>query len=55
MNTNSVVHITSELLNNLEKASGLTDLPLQETFLEILKIDKAMVYLLVDWPGPERV
>jgi hypothetical protein len=55
MDTNSVVNITSDLLNNLEKTSGLTDLPSQESFLDILKLDKAMVYLLVDWSGPERV
>lgn len=55
MDTNSVVNITSDLLNNLEKTSGLTDLPSQESFLDILKLDKAMIYLLVDWSGPERV
>jgi hypothetical protein len=30
-------------------------LPSQQSFLDILKLDKAILYLLVDWSGPERV
>ncbi len=55
MDTNNTVTITPDLLNNLEKTSGLIDLPTQQSFLDILKLDKAIVYLLVDWSGPEMV
>jgi hypothetical protein len=32
----------------------LRDLPSQQSFLDVLALDKAIVYLLVDWSGPER-
>ncbi|MES2772555.1 MAG: hypothetical protein V4722_00130 [Bacteroidota bacterium] len=55
MDTNNNVTITGDLPESLAKASGLKDLPSKQSFLNILKLDKAVVYLLVDWSGPERV
>jgi len=55
MDTNGKVNITSNLLSNMEKTTGLIDLPSKESFLDILKLDKVIIYLLVEWSGPERV
>ncbi len=48
-------NITSDLLDNLEKLIELTDLSTNEDFLNVLKLDRAIIYMLVDWSGPERV
>ena len=55
METDKSVNITSELLNNLEIPVGLVELSTEEEFLNALKLDRAIIYLLVDWSGPERV
>lgn len=49
------IHITGELLNNLEQANGIQELVTQQDFSDMLKIEKAIVYLLVNWSGPELV
>jgi hypothetical protein len=54
INTNTSVNITANLLDKSEKDGGLAELSSKERFLDILKLDKAILYLLVDWSGPER-
>ena len=39
----------------MEKQSNLKWLATEEEFFDILKLDRAIIYLLVDWSGPERV
>ncbi len=41
-------------MDNLEDIIGIKDLPNQQDFLDVLKLDKAIIYLLVDWSGQER-
>jgi hypothetical protein len=55
MNTTKPIHITAELLNNLERVNGIKELFTQQDFFDMLKIEKAIVYLLVNWSGPELV
>ncbi len=55
MNKDSLVNINSELLKKLEIINGITDLPSQQSFPDILQLDKAIIYLLVEWSGPERM
>lgn len=53
LNTNKPVHITAELLNHLERTNGIKELVTQQDFFDLLKIEQAIVYLLVNWSGPE--
>jgi hypothetical protein len=55
MNTTKPIHITADLLNNLERTNGIKELVAQEDFFDVLKIEQAIVYLLVNWSGPELV
>jgi hypothetical protein len=47
--------VTLLLLNDMEKSVGLTELATEQEFMSMLKIDHAIVYISVDWSGPERV
>lgn len=53
--TNKPVHITTDLLNTLEQTNGIKEIVTQQDFFDVLKIEKAIVYLLVNWSGPELV
>ncbi len=55
MNTDKTINITTDLLNNLENSSRLVDLTTEVDFLDAIKLDRAIIYLLVDWSGPERI
>ena len=55
MDTEKISNITSDLLDNLEKLIGLIDLSTNQDFLEVLKLDRAIIYMLVDWSLPERI
>ena len=47
------IHITANLLNGLEQTNGIKELVTQQDFFDMLNIEKAIVYLLVNWSGPE--
>lgn len=47
--------MTLLLLNDMEKSVGLTELITEQEFMSMLKIDHAILYISVDWSGPERV
>lgn len=47
--------ITFDLFDSLEGSNSLVELGNKRDFLKVLKFEKAIVYLLVDWSGPERV
>jgi hypothetical protein len=49
------INITSDLLNNLEAENNIKELHTEQDFFEVLKLNRAIVYMLVDWSGPERV
>src|ERR1700712_4000561 len=55
MDTDKTINIKSDFLDNLEKLIGLTDLFTDQDFLDVLKLDRAIIYMLVDWSGPERI
>jgi hypothetical protein len=55
MRTDKTIIITSELLNSLEKTSNIKELVTEQKFLDVLNLDKAIIYMLVDWSGPERI
>ncbi len=54
MNCEEII-ITQELLDDLELQIGLTELATAEDFNHILTYEKAIIYLFVDWSGPERI
>jgi hypothetical protein len=49
------IQITQELLDDLERSSGLSELSTPQDLEDVLKLDKAIIYFLVDWSGPERL
>jgi len=51
--TEKTIKITAELLNGLEKACNIKELISKEEFIDVLKLNKAIIYMLVDWSGPE--
>ena len=55
MDSKEPTTITINLLDDLEKTSGVVDIHTQNDFLNVLKLDKAIIYLLVNWSGPERI
>ncbi|AEW01670.1 hypothetical protein A4D02_06615 [Niastella koreensis] len=55
MRTDKTTIITSEVLNSLEKACNIKELVTEQEFIDVLKLDKAIIYMLVDWSGPERI
>ena len=55
MRTDKTTIITSELLNSLEKACNIKELVTEQEFIDVLKLDKVIIYMLVDWSGPERI
>ena len=42
-------------INELEKSIGIIDLPNQKEFQWMLHLDRAIVYISVNWSGPERI
>ena len=47
--------VTQELLDDLELQTGLKALDSVEDFKCIMSLEKAIIYLLVNWSGPERI
>ena len=43
-----------DLFENLEKLGKLKTLATEREFMDVLKLDCAIIYFLVDWSGPER-
>lgn len=42
-------------INELEKSIGIMDVPNQQQFQTMLHLDRAIVYISVNWSGPERI
>lgn len=41
--------------DDIEKSIGFTEISDREEFENMLKLDCAIIYILVDWSGPERI
>lgn len=54
MNSNEVI-ITQELLDNLAKTINSISVTTEQQFLDLLKRKRVIVYILVNWSGPERI
>lgn len=55
MPASNKINITTDLLGGLESSSGLIDLVSEQGFLDVLKLNRALIYILVNWSGPERL
>lgn len=53
-NKEEPVPYTAEPINNLELPNGIKELVTQKDFLDVLSLEWAIVYMQVDWSGPER-
>lgn len=49
------VNISRKILNEFEIPAGVIELVSLQDFENIIKLDKAIIYLQVNWSGPERL
>jgi hypothetical protein len=47
--------ITLDILNNLEDKIGIKEITSENEFNDVIGKKKIILYLLVDWSGPERM
>ena len=55
MDIDNSTAITTARLYNLEKQSGLVEVCTIQDFWSALQLDRAIIYLEVNWSGPERL
>lgn len=54
LDTENKRDMTKDVLDALERTIQLKELATQQDFESVLNLDKALIYLLVDWSVPER-